>query len=445
MLIGDTSRPLASRLAAPFRRFAGLGAAPGVVLLACAVVALVLANSPAAEWYKHLVHMPVGLEVDGWSFKKPAEWWINDALMAVFFFVVGLEIKREVLIGELRSVKAAALPVVAAVGGMLVPGVIYAACNWGHPTVRGWGIPTATDIAFALGVLALLGKRVPIGLRVFLATLAIADDIGALLVIALFYTEKLEPGFLLYAAGALGVMIAFNRMGVRRPWLYGLVGLVLWWFVYRSGVHATIAGVLGAMTIPASARVDKRAFASFTRGALETIERDGEGPLRTSAVQQNAVQGIEDACAKVQTPMQSLEHALLPWVSFVIVPLFALANAGVTLSGSFSAAITSRETLGIVLGLCIGKPVGIVVFSVIALKTGAGSMPAGVTFKVLHAAAWLAGIGFTMSLFIANLAFGSLPENLNDAKLGILVASGVAGVVGLGLLAQATKVSSSRS
>lgn len=439
MMIDETTRPLAVRVTAPFKRFGGMGSAPGIVLLACAVVALVLANSPLSAWYGHLVHLPVYVGIGTYQAERPVEWWINDALMAVFFFVVGLEIKREVLIGELRSVKAAALPVVAAVGGMLVPGLIYAAFNWGQPTARGWGVPTATDIAFALGVLALLGSRVPLGLRVFLATLAIADDIGALLVIALFYTEKLELSYLAYAGVALSVMVSFNIAGVRRAWVYWLVGAVLWWCVYSSGVHATIAGVLGAMTIPATSRVDKRAFATFTRGALEAIERDGEGPVRTSAVQQAAVQGIEDACQKVQTPMQSLEHGLLPWVSFVIVPLFALANAGVTLSGSLTDALTSRETLGIVLGLCVGKPLGIMVFSLLALKTGIGRMPSGVTVGMLHAAAWLAGIGFTMSLFIANLAFGAMPGALNNAKLGILLGSSVAGVVGLVLLARATR------
>lgn len=439
--ISESSPPLAARLLAPITRFARLGAASGIVLLVCAVVALILANSPLADSYKHLVHLPVGLDFGDFRLTNPAEWWINDALMAVFFFLVGLEIKREVLIGELRSPKAAALPVIAAVGGMLLPGLVYAACNIGHPTMRGWGIPTATDIAFALGVLALLGKRIPVGLRVFLATLAIADDIGALLVIAVFYTEKLNLGALAYAGVALAVMVVFNRMGVRRTWLYAVVGLVLWWFVYRSGIHATIAGVLAAMTIPATSRVDKHAFATFTRFALATIDNDKAGPLKTSPEQQAAVQGIEDACAKVQTPMQSIEHSLVPWVSFLIVPLFALANAGVAISGSLTDALASRETLGIILGLCIGKPLGITLFAVLAIKTGLGSMPTGVTFKMLHATAWIAGIGFTMSLFIANLAFPAATHgtNLDDAKLGVLTGSAVAAVIGMALLAHATK------
>ncbi|MFT3683426.1 MAG: Na+/H+ antiporter NhaA [Phycisphaerales bacterium] len=439
--IADQRRPLASRLSAPFARFGRLGSASGIVLLACALVALVLANSPAAGWYRHLIHLDAGVGAGEWSFHKPVEWWINDAMMAMFFFLVGLEIKREVLIGELRSVRAAVLPVVGAVGGMLVPGLIFAAINWGQPTARGWGIPTATDIAFALGVLALLGDRVPTGLRVFLATLAIADDIGALLVIALFYTEKLQTVYLAYAGLAYAVMWAFNLAGVRRGWLYLLPGLALWWLVYQSGVHATIAGVLAAFAIPATSRVDKPAFNRFVGTSLDMLRAEEGAPLRTSPQQQGVVQGIEDACQKVQTPMQSFEHGLLPWNSFLIVPLFALANAGVTVSGSLWGALSSRETLGVMLGLVIGKPLGITVLSVLAVKMRLGVLPAGVTLKMLHATAWIAGIGFTMSLFIANLAFpadGHQVE-LDHAKIGILAGSAVAGVVGLGLLARATR------
>ncbi|HYD01522.1 MAG TPA: Na+/H+ antiporter NhaA [Phycisphaerales bacterium] len=439
--IEDPSPALAARLVRPFAHFAQMGAAPGIVLLACAVIALVWANSAWSHVYHELVHVEVGFAVGGFDITKPSEWWINDALMAVFFFVVGLEIKREILIGELRSPRAAALPVIAAVGGMLAPGVIYACVNWGQPTVRGWGVPTATDIAFALGVLALLGKMVPAGLRVFLATLAIADDIGALLVIAMFYTERLETGFLLYAGAALAAMVALNVSGVRRAWIYWIAGLFLWWFVYRSGVHATIAGVLGAMTIPSRSRVNRHAFAAFTRSALRTIEAEQDTPLHTSASQQAAVQGIEDACQKVQTPMQSLEHALVPWVSFLIVPVFALANAGVALTGGLAAAFTSPETLGIVLGLCVGKPLGITLFSLLAVKTGIGRLPSGVTPAMLHAAAWIAGIGFTMSLFIANLAFpgATHPSQLDHAKIGVLAGSTVAGLIGLALLWHATR------
>lgn len=437
--VQERRQTLATRITAPIARFAKMGAASGIVLLLCAVAAMVLANSPLAKGYQDAVHFPIGFAFGKFDITQPAEWWINDALMAVFFFVVGLEIKREILIGELRSPRAAALPVVAAVGGMLVPGLVYAALNWGQPTARGWGIPTATDIAFALGVLALLGDRVPAGLRVFLATLAIADDIGALLVIAVFYTEKLEAGYLGLAGVCLGLMVCFNVAGFRRPWLYLLAGVPLWWFVYKSGVHATIAGVLAAFTIPATSRVDRHSFATYTRWALGVIEEEQDRPLRTSPAQQAAVQGIEDACNKVQTPMQIFEHGLIPWVSFLIVPLFALANAGVAVTGNVGEAFASRETLGIVLGLCVGKPLGITLFAWLALRTRAGSMPTGVSMAMLHACSWVAGIGFTMSLFIGHLAFIGSDENLARAKLGVLAGSTLAAVVGMGLLARAAR------
>ncbi|MBY0395662.1 MAG: Na+/H+ antiporter NhaA, partial [Thermoleophilia bacterium] len=420
---------------------ARLGAASGIVLLLCAVAALALANSSLADDYRRLVHLEIGLTLGDFRITNPAGWWINDGLMALFFFIVGLEIKREVLTGELRSPRAAALPVIAAAGGMLAPGLIYAAFNLGHPTLRGWGIPTATDIAFALGVLALLGDRVPTGLRVFLATLAIADDIGALLVIAVFYTERLQFAYLTAAGAVLGIMVCFNVAGVRRPWLYLIAGVPLWWLIYRSGVHATIAGVLAAFTIPATSRVDRQTFTLFVRSALGAIEHEKGTPLRSSPAQQAAVQGIEDACQKVQTPMQSFEHALIPWVTFLIVPLFALANAGVTVSGAIADALRARETLGVVAGLAVGKPLGITLFSLLALKTGLGRMPAGVTVRMLHAAAWIAGIGFTMSLFIANLAFPAQAQaaELDHAKIGILAGSTVSAAVGLALLAHATR------
>jgi NhaA family Na+:H+ antiporter len=375
---------------------------PGIVLLLCAVAALVVANSPLAAQYQAAVHYKLGASVGGVDLRRPVEWWINDGLMAVFFFTVGLEIKREIIGGELRSARAAALPVIAAVGGMVVPGLVYAACNWGQPTVRGWGVPTATDIAFALGVLALLGKRVPSGLRVFLATLAIADDIGALLVIALFYTERLALGYLVGACAVLGVMVAMNRAGVRSVWGYLALSLPLWWLVYCSGVHATIAGVMAALTIPGSAG---------TKG---------------------------------RSPLESLEHALASWVSYGVLPLFAVANAGVTLNGSFVGALGASETLGTVLGLAVGKPAGITACSWLALKSRLGTLPAGVSFAKVHAAAWIAGIGFTMSLFIGNLAFPAATHavELDHVKLGVLTGSAAAGVVGLVLLAHATRVRS---
>lgn len=451
-------------LIAPFQRFARLEAASGIVLLIFAAAALIIANGPLGHAYHDILMSKGTIGVGAWTLTLSVEQWINDGLMATFFFLVGLEIKREVVIGELSNPRKAAVPIAAAVGGMLVPGLVYAAFNWGRPTIRGWGVPTATDIAFSLGVLALLGKRVPAGVRLFLATLAIADDLGALIVIAVFYTEELRLDALMGAGVCFGIMVALNTLGARKAWAYALVGLVLWYFVLMSGVHATIAGVLGAMAIPVSARVDGGQFVNFVRRSLTAFEHAGppsngsalghetdtphRGRIIPTDEQQAAVQGIEDACNKVQTPLHTLEHAMAPWVAFVVIPIFALANAGVHLGGvggdagggaeehSLLHAFTQRETLGVMLGLLLGKPIGITLVSLLAVKSGLGALPSGVTWRHLHGASWLAGIGFTMSLFIANLAFagGEAAEKLNDAKIGILSGSLVAGIVGFMLL-----------
>ena len=446
-----SSKTAADRVSLAFGRFASLSAAGGVLLVGVAAVAMIWANSAWAQSYVWLfqeLHLNVKLGVFGWD--APLLLWINDLLMAVFFFMVGLEIKREVLFGELSSLKRASLPLIAAAGGMAVPGLIYAAVNRGGDGMHGWGIPTATDIAFALGVMGLLGSRVPPGLKVFLTTLAVADDLGALLVIALFYTESPSVTNLLIAFAALGVMFIMNKSGVRWPVLYLLVGGVVWWFIHHSGVHATIAGVLTAMAIPSKSREDIRSFAVFTRDAAETLVASSSATASASPLlsgdQHAYISGIEDACEKAQNPVQRLEHGLVPWVSFLIVPIFALANAGVPLSTGdtpVSALLSSKECVGVALGLVIGKPVGIFVASLLAVKLGLGVLPSGVTFRHIHGAAWLGGIGFTMSLFIASLAFvrdGAVNiDQLNAAKMGILGGSSVAAVVGLAVLALACR------
>lgn len=428
---------------APIQRFLDLETAGGIVMLACAALAMFWANSPWVHAYDAIFYETkisfsiASLKVLG---KHPESiYWINDALMAAFFFLVGLEIKREVLIGELSSVKKAAVPLFAALGGMAVPGAIYAAFNWGEPSLRGWGVPMATDIAFALGVMALLGNRVPVALRVFLAALAIADDLGALVIIAAFYTDHLELTNLALAGGCLAVMAGMNLMGVRRSLPYAVVGLFLWFFVLESGVHATIAGVLGAMTIPVRAEVDTKRFMAFTRQRVDELEEEGKHgeSIVTSPMQQGLVQSVEDACNRVQSPLHQLEHAMAPWIAFVIVPIFALANAGVPLKGDLTALATSRVPLGVALGLMLGKPIGIMLAAWIAVRMGLGALPRGVTWKHLHGAAWLGGIGFTMSLFIATLAFPSR-DDLNAAKLAILVGSAISGIVGLVILSRAS-------
>lgn len=429
---------------APIQRFLNLETSGGIVMLVCAALAMAWANSPWLHAYETIFYeMKISFSIASLKVlgKHPESiYWINDALMAAFFFLVGLEIKREVLIGELSSLKKAAVPLFAAIGGMVVPGAIYAAINWGEPSLRGWGVPMATDIAFALGVMALLGNRVPVALRVFLAALAIADDLGALIIIAAFYTEHLELMNLALAGVCLGVMAGMNLMGVRRTLPYAVVGLLLWFFVLESGVHATIAGVLGALTIPVRSQVDTTNFMIFSRQRIDELEEEGKHgeSIVTSPMQQGLVQSIEDACNKVQSPLHQLEHAMAPWIAFVIVPVFALANAGVPLQGDLTVLATSKVPLGVALGLVLGKPIGIMLASWMAVRLGLGALPRGVTWKHLHGAAWLGGIGFTMSLFIATLAFPSR-DDLNASKLAILVGSAIAGVVGLLILWSASK------
>jgi NhaA family Na+:H+ antiporter len=397
---------LTARVLGPFQRFFSTEAAGGIVLLACAAVALAMANSSWAPAYHHLWETSQRLGAPSFGLTLTLHEWVNDGLMAVFFLLVGLEIKREVLIGELSSRRSAALPVAAAIGGMVVPAAIYAAVNRGGPGAAGWGIPMATDIAFALGILALLGNRLPSGLRVFLAALAIVDDLGAVLVIALFYTSGIHWSALGGAAMVLALLIGLNLAGARRAAAYAILGVVLWLFVLKSGIHATVAGVLLALTIPA-------------RGAT----------------------GTEPA----ESLLQRVEIALHGPVAFIIMPVFALANAGVPLGAGLATAIRTPVALGVALGLLLGKPIGITLASYAAVRAGAAELPEGVTWRHVHGVSWLGGIGFTMSLFIAGLAFADAGV-LDIARLGVLGASACAGIVGYMLLRRAApSASTSRS
>ncbi len=426
----DRERPI-SRMLSPLAAFLHTEAAGGIVLIACALIALLWANSPWAGTYTALWASKVTVG----PLSETLLHWINDGLMAVFFFVVGLEIKREVLVGELASRRQAALPVAAALGGMVVPAALYAAVNRGGAGAGGWGIPMATDIAFALGVLALLGRRAPTGLKIFLAALAIVDDLGAVLAIALFYTAQVSWVALGAAALFLALLILANRLRIRHPLAYALLGVGLWVAFLESGVHATIAGVLLALTIPARTRVDPGEFSRRVGALLRHFDRvdEGAGTILTNADQQAALAELEDLAEGVQTPLQRLEHALHPWVAFGIVPLFALANAGVALGGGPGAALTEPVTLGVLLGLVVGKQVGVMAGAWLAVRGGVADLPEGVTWRHLYGAGWLAGIGFTMSLFIGALAFGE-GALLDAAKVGILTASLIAGGVGWALL-----------
>jgi Na+:H+ antiporter, NhaA family len=423
------------KIVRPFQDFAQKASSGGIILIVATVVALVWANSPWGDSYAALWQTKLTVGVGDLSMSKDLTHWINDGLMAVFFLVVGLEIKREVLVGELSSARGAALPVAAALGGAVVPALIYVALNAGTAGAAGWGIPMATDIAFALGVLALLGERAPVSLKVFLTALAIVDDIVAVLVIALFYTSEISWGALSAGGLFLAALVVANLIGVGRTLVYALLGIGLWLAFLLSGVHATIAGILLAFTVPASSFINPGAFLERSRYVLDRFEQAGEKGenVLTNEDRQAALHALNHATYKLEPPLHELEHTLHPWVVFAIIPLFALANAGVPLGGGLAGALTSPVSLGIMLGLVLGKQIGVTLFAWLAVKSGVSELPAEIGWRHVYGASWLAGIGFTMSLFITDLAFsdGSL---VDAAKLGILVASVVSGAVGWTIL-----------
>ena len=427
--MASANRPLERLpLVKPIQDFIRLESSGGILLLACAVIAIVWANSPAAGSYFDLWGSIMTVGLGDYVLSKPLLLWINDGLMAIFFFVVGLEIKREFLIGELSSAKKASLALAAAVGGMIVPAAIYAIMNLGGSGSDGWGIPMATDIAFALGVLALLGKRAPLALKVFLTALAIVDDLGAVLVIAIFYTAKIKMGFLLFGAATLVVLAIGNRLGIRRTSFYVVLGVVLWVAFLKSGVHATVAGVLLALTVPARRLIDASEFLDRGRSLMDRFSLNmREGMARPSSDQVNTLHALEDAVEKLDTPAYRMEHALHGWVAFFIMPVFALANAGVALGGGVNFG--SPVTLGIIAGLFLGKQIGVTLFAWLSVKLGIAELPQGVAWRQVYGVSLLCGIGFTMSLFIANLAF-SEAALLDEAKIGILAASVVSGIAG---------------
>jgi NhaA family Na+:H+ antiporter len=433
-------RPPVERIVRPFQDFANKQSSGGLLLIIATAVALVWANSPWGESYVALWHTKLSVGVGDFSISKDLTHWINDGLMAVFFLVIGLEIKREVLVGELSSVGNAALPVVAALGGAVVPALIYLAINAGTKGSAGWGIPMATDIAFALGVLALLGQRAPTALKVFVTALAIVDDIVAVLVIALFYTSEISWGALGGGAVFLAALIVANLLGVGRTLVYAGLGGGLWLCFLLTGVHATIAGVLLALTIPATSFINPGAFLERSRYVLDRFEKAGEKGenVLSNEERQAALHALNHAAYKLEPPLHELEHNLHPWVVFAIMPLFALANAGVPLGGGVVEALTSPVALGIVAGLVVGKQLGITLFAWLAVRSGFSELPEGIGWRHVYGVGWLAGIGFTMSLFISDLAF-SEDSLIEDAKLGIECASLIAGVVGWTILRRASR------
>ena len=427
------------RLLRPFQQFLSNEASGGLLLLLASVVALVWANSPWEHSYHALWHTQLQVGLGASNFAEDLQFWVDDLLMVLFFFVVGLEIKREMLVGELASPRKAALPILAAAGGVIVPALIYTCLNHGTPDSHGWGIPMATDIAFALGVLVLLGDRIPPNLKVFLAALAIVDDIAAVIVIAIFYTPHISWISFGAALFCVALLIVINRLGVRHPLPYALLGIALWSSVWHSGIHPTIAGVVLAFTIPAHTALHPDAFVERCRRLLNRFERAASqsASILNDSRQQSAIEALEDSCERVQAPLHRFESALHPWVTYSIMPIFALANAGVTLTGNFAASYAHRVTLGVLLGLLLGKPIGIALASWLSVRVKWASLPPGVTWKHIHGAAWLGGIGFTMSLFVAGLSFNDA-HSLVFAKLGVLSASLCAGLIGASLLRRAS-------
>ena len=425
-----------------------------IFLLFAAAAAFFMANSglmingrPLYEWYADIWHLDLGFYIHGEVISKSLHHLINDGLMAIFFFIVGLEIKRELLVGELASFRKALLPIAAAVGGMVCPALVYSLVNYGSETSIGWGIPMATDIAFAAGVLGLLSKRIPTGLAVFLIALAIVDDLGSVTVIALFYTEAITMRPLMVGLAMIILSFIFTRMGVRNAMVFVLMAGVIWVEFFLSGVHATIAGVLFAFTVPADARYETPLFISRINKLLQRfhVAEDNVNPLLVNSRQQRVVRAIEAECIHVEAPLQRIEHKLHPVTAFLIMPIFAFANSGVHLDFSHIGEIfNQRVTWGVILGLIIGKQVGIFGASWLTVKAGLAELPQGVRWIQIYGVTWLAGIGFTMSLFIGGLAFpighdaghgvadsaGHMANYLAGAKVGTLFASIIAGIVG---------------
>jgi NhaA family Na+:H+ antiporter len=420
------------KISTPFEHFLHAQTTTGLVLMCMTVVALILANSPLAEGYKHFFHTKIDLTVGSWALSHTIHHWINDGLMAIFFFIIGLEIKREILVGELSNLKVAMLPIVSAIGGMAIPALIYLSINAGGIGANGWGIPMATDIAFAISALVLLGKRVPTTLVTFLVALAIVDDLGAVLVIAIFYTEQIHMLPLALAGVSFLMMLVFNRVGIHMILPYFVNGLLLWFFMLESGVHATIAGVIAAMAIPSRPKKHPATIVKDTQNLLKEYDmHSGEIKTLINEKQKTILQNIKNKIDAVGTPAARLENDLHLVVALVIIPIFALANAGISIDfSSIGAIVMEPVSLGIIAGLIVGKVLGIFGVAWIAIKLKIAKLPEGSTMSQIFGVAFLGGIGFTMSIFVADLAFVDNEELIFQAKIGILAASLFAGLFG---------------
>lgn len=420
----------------PFVYFSQIEASSGIILLIAAVIALIWANSAWSDSYFSLLEQQLHIEFFSFHFEETVLELVNDGLMAVFFFVVGLEIKRELVVGDLRDPKAAALPVMAAVGGMVLPALIYFSFNAGTSAAHGWGIPMATDIAFAVGVVSLLGKRVPPGAKLFLLAVAIADDIGAIAVIAIFYTSDLNAGY--FAAAVVGLVVVWiaSKVNIRAMWFYVPAAVVIWYFTLESGVHATLAGVVLGFLTPANPYYRPKEFDVRARAILDQYDPEDITDQRAQEHADHEALLLSDIASESVSPLNRMEHKLVAWSSFVVVPIFALANAGVDFRGvSIGEALTSRVALGVGLGLVVGKLIGISLASFGAVRLGLGKLPPGTTWGHVIGLAGVAGVGFTVALFVAGLAFND-PHTTDLAKVGIFSGSLVAGIIGSVLLSR---------
>ncbi|MGE5683384.1 MAG: Na+/H+ antiporter NhaA [Bacillota bacterium] len=440
--MNNNKKKTVGRFVLPFQRFIHAESFSGFLLMFFAIVALLWANSGFSETYNSIWYTEITLGLKEIFFTRDIHFYINDVLMAIFFFVVGLEIKRELIAGELSTFRLASLPILAAAGGMMFPALIYTAFNFSGVGSAGWGIPTATDIAFAIGIISLLGSRVSVGLKVFLTALAIADDMGAVLVIAAFYTTNLSIVWLISGLIVFALLLLANKLNIYSTSIYVFLGIILWAAIYNSGIHPTIAGVLTALAIPTRNRIKgeemERAIQQYLNEFSPAFRNDRH-PL-TNEREQEGIYSIEKVCEQAQTPLKRLEDKLHPWVAYFIMPLFALANAGVALRGDLLNSFSGEITLGVIAGLVLGKPVGITLLSFIAVKLRLAELPQGGNWTRLFGVGLLGGIGFTMSIFISGLAFSD-SSLIEESKIGILTGSLLAGICGYILLRSTKPVS----
>ena len=422
----------------PFQKFVKIESFSGILLLLATIVALVWANSSFGDSYRELWQYDIGIVTDSFEFKKPLILWINDGLMAVFFFLIGLEIKRELMIGELNSMKKIAFPLVGALGGMVIPVVFFLVLNQNPETTKGWGIPMATDIAFSLAVLNVLGKRVPLSLKIFLTAFAIVDDIGAVLVIALFYSGTINITLLLIALGLLAVLYLFSFKGFYSKYIFLFFGTIIWFLFLKSGIHPTVAGILMAFSVPIRQKIDTSTFLDQLESVYSDIKNASilKKPILSNE-QIEHMDDLEDWASQFQSPLQHLEHNLHGWVAYFIIPIFALANAGVLIDSS--AYLDTALVTNIVICLVLGKGIGITSLVLLAKKLKWIEVPSDISVKQIIGVSFLAGIGFTMAIFIASLAFASTPEYIDSAKIGILIGSFIAAIIGFIILRMDSK------